>query len=117
NETPIPTPSLRSAGLPSTAARTAELFVQRARMRGGAVGNALSAMKRTVGRTATALDIQRANVGDIGFELTEVDLAMSPVSHWLLDRLDLTAIRNQRIANLRTLSAGLEGQAPCPLPT
>ena len=114
---PMPVPPLRPAGAPSTIGRTAELLVQRARMRVGAVGQALSAVKRGVGRTATALDIRRANVGDIGFDLTEVDLAMSGISRWLLERLDVAGIRDRRIANLRTLSGHLGQQVSCPLPS
>jgi hypothetical protein len=47
--------------------------------------------------------VQRANVGDIGFNLDEVDLAMSPVSERLLERLDFDDIRRRRIDNYRQL--------------
>jgi dTDP-4-amino-4,6-dideoxygalactose transaminase len=56
-----------------------------------------------MGRAAGALDVRRANVGDIGFNLDEVDLAMSPVSERLLERLDFEDIRRRRIENYRRL--------------
>ena len=75
---PVP---LRSAGAPSTIGRTAELFVQRARMRAGAAGTALSTLKQAAGKVVSAVGIHRATVGDIGFDLSQVDLAMSGISH------------------------------------
>jgi len=114
---PIPAPPLRPAGAPSTIGRTAELFVQRARMRIGPAADALSAVKRGVGRTANALDIRRANVGDIGFDLMQVDLSMSEISRWLLERLDFASIRERRVGNLRSLSALIGERVSCPLPS
>ena len=65
------------AGSASVLGRTAELLVQRIRGRANGVGAALQVVKRGMGRAAGALDVRRANVGDIGFNLDEVDLAMS----------------------------------------
>jgi dTDP-4-amino-4,6-dideoxygalactose transaminase len=115
-EEPLPQPSLRSAGAPSTIGRTAELFVQRARTRTGAVGSALSTLKRTAGRMASACAIHRATVGDIGFDLSQVDLAMSSVSRRLLERIDFTSIRNRRVANLQVLLSQLTDGISRPLP-
>ncbi|HEV8316297.1 MAG TPA: hypothetical protein VGQ10_02735, partial [Vicinamibacterales bacterium] len=58
-----------------------------------------------------ALDVERANVGDIGFNLEDVDLAMSPVSHHLLDRLDFAEIKRRRIENYRRLAEQLDENA------
>jgi dTDP-4-amino-4,6-dideoxygalactose transaminase len=99
---------LRPAGTASVAARVAELFVQRIRGRFNGVGAALQAIKRGVGMAAGALDVRRANVGDIGFNLDEVDLAMSPVSTRLLQRLDYSDIRHRRAANYRQLLQELD---------
>src|SRR5207248_2216648 len=98
---------LRRAGLASVVGRTAELMVQRIRGRANAVGAALQRVKRGMGRAAGALQIQRANVGDIGFNLTETDLAMSRAALRLMDRLDFGAIRRQRVENFRRLSEQL----------
>lgn len=115
-EEPLPDVHLRSAGAPSTLGRLSELFVQRARMQLGGVGGVLSVMKRGAGRAASALSVHRANVGDIGFDLTQVDLAMSRISERLLDRVDLSGIRQRRIANYRALSAQVGDRVSRPLP-
>jgi dTDP-4-amino-4,6-dideoxygalactose transaminase len=99
---------LRPAGAASVAARVTELFVQRIRGRVNSVGAALQAIKRGMGMVAGALDVRRANVGDIGFNLDEVDLAMSPVSTRLLRRLDYSDIRRRRAANYRQLLQELD---------
>jgi perosamine synthetase len=105
---------LRPAGAASVAARVAELFVQRIRGRFNTLGAALQAMKRGMGMAAGALDVHRANVGDIGFNLDEVDLAMSPVSTRLLRRLDYPDIRRRRVANYRQLLQELDSHV-CPM--
>ena len=113
---------LRQAGSASVAGRMAELFVQRLRGRINGVGAALAALKRGVGVAAGALDVRRANVGDIGFNLDEVDLAMSPISERLITRFDYDDIRRRRIANYPQLALELTtGRFPvlpdgvCPL--
>ena len=99
---------LRQAGSASVAGRMAELFVQRIRGRMNGVGAALQAVKRGMGAAAGALDVDRANVGDIGFNLDEVDLAMSPISARLLERFDYEDIRRRRAANFQQLMGELD---------
>src|SRR5262249_46640994 len=70
----LPDVPLRSAGAPSTMGRLSELLVQRVRMRSGGAGRLLALMKRGAGRAASTLNVHRANVGDIGFDLGQVDL-------------------------------------------
>jgi dTDP-4-amino-4,6-dideoxygalactose transaminase len=98
---------LRDAGPASVLGRTAELLVQRIRSRANGVGAALQLVKRGMGRAAGALEVRRANVGDIGFNLGEVDLAMSRVSDRLLTRMDFAEIKRRRVENYRQLSACL----------
>ena len=98
---------LRDPGSASVLGRTAELFVQRIRGRANSVGAALQLMKRGMGRAAGALEVRRANVGDIGFNLTDVDLAMSRMSGRLLARMDFDAILRRRRDNYLRLSAAL----------
>jgi dTDP-4-amino-4,6-dideoxygalactose transaminase len=98
---------MRHAGSASVLGRTAELVVQRIRGRANGVGAALQLVKRGMGRAAGALDVHRANVGDIGFNLSEVDLAMSPVSKRLLAGMDLAAIRRRRVENYVQLARSL----------
>jgi len=99
---------LRQAGSASVLGRTAELVVQRIRGRVNGVGAALQMVKRGIGRAAGAMDVRRANVGDIGFNLDEVDLAMSGLSARLLDRFDYVEIRRRRRDNYRRLDAQLD---------
>jgi dTDP-4-amino-4,6-dideoxygalactose transaminase len=108
---------LRPAGSASVLARTFELVVQRIRGRANGVGAALQVVKRGMGRAAGALDVRRANVGDIGFNLADVDLAMSGVSARLLERLDFDAIRRRRVENYRHLAERLAGSAFPVFPT
>src|SRR5258705_297171 len=100
--------ALRPAGSASVAGRMAELFVQRIRGRVNGIGAALQAVKRGMGVAAGALDVDRANVGDIGFNLDEVDLAMSPISARLLERFDYDDIRRRRAANYQQLLGELD---------
>ena len=100
---------LRGAGSASVAGRIGELIVQRIRGRADRLGAALQALKRSLGRAAGAIDVSRAPVGDLGFNLGDVDLRMSGASSRLLTRLDFDEIRRRRIQNFRTLSAELDG--------
>jgi hypothetical protein len=88
--------------------RAAELVVQRIRGRVNGIGAALQMVKRGMGRAAGALAVRRANVGDIGFNVDEVDLAMSGLSRRLLSGFDYAGIRTRRVENYRRLSALLD---------
>ena len=99
---------LQQAGSASVMGRTAELLVQRIRGRANRLGAALQVVKRGMGLAAGALEVRRANVGDIGFNLDEVNLAMSGVSARLLDRLDFVDIKRRRVENYRHLDAQLD---------
>ena len=99
---------LQDAGSASVIGRAAELVVQRIRGRANGLGAALQLAKRGMGRAAGALAVRRANVGDIGFNLDEVNLAMSRLSARLLTGFDYAAIRQRRVDNYRTLSALLD---------
>jgi dTDP-4-amino-4,6-dideoxygalactose transaminase len=67
--------------------------------------------KRGMGRAAGAMQVRRANVGDIGFNLDDVDLEMSPLSLRLLAGFDFAAIRRRRMENYRRLAGRLAGRA------
>jgi dTDP-4-amino-4,6-dideoxygalactose transaminase len=108
---PLERISLRNAGFPSVLGRTAELVVRHIRSRSDGFGAAMESMKRAAGRAAGAMDVPRAAVGDIGFNLDQVDLAMSEISLRLLKRLDFEEIRQRRVANYRQLAEQLDGQA------
>jgi dTDP-4-amino-4,6-dideoxygalactose transaminase len=100
--------SLRQAGFPSVIGRTAELIVRNIRSRSDGLGAAMESVKRAAGRAAGAMDVPRAKVGDIGFSMDEIDLAMSEISSHLIKRLNLDDIRERRIANYLQLARQLE---------
>jgi dTDP-4-amino-4,6-dideoxygalactose transaminase len=102
--------NLRQAGLPSVLGRTAELVVRNIRSRSDNLGAAMESMKRAAGRAVGAMDVPRAKIGDIGFNIDDVDLAMSEISARLLRRLDFEEVRTRRIANYRRLASQLAGQ-------
>jgi dTDP-4-amino-4,6-dideoxygalactose transaminase len=102
-------PQMREAGAPSVLGRTAELVLRRMRSRSDLLGQAMQSMKSMAGRAMGAMEIARANVGDLGFNPDETDLAMSAVSLRLLERLDVHWIRERRIANYRMLHELLNG--------
>jgi dTDP-4-amino-4,6-dideoxygalactose transaminase len=81
------------------------------RSRSDTLGAAMESMKRAAGRAAGAMEVPRAKIGDIGFNIDEVDLAMSDISGRLLKRLDFEHIRSQRIENYRRLASQLAGRA------
>lgn len=102
---------LRSPGLRPAVGRSAELMILHLRSRADRIGSLLHRMKLGAGRAASALKVPNANVGDIGFEIADVDLAMSAVSMRVLDRMDFAAIRARRIANYRQLADRMRGAA------
>jgi hypothetical protein len=101
---------LRTVGRTSVLGRLAELLATRLRGRFDGVGAILQTAKRGVGRGMSALNIRRTPVGDIGFDLSATDFAMSGVSGRLLERFDFNAIRRRRIDNFRQLDAQIDGQ-------
>jgi dTDP-4-amino-4,6-dideoxygalactose transaminase len=100
---------LRRAGAASVMGRIAELVVQRARGKMNGIGTALQSAKRALGKAAGALDVNRQKVGDIGFDIADVDLQMSAASERLLRRFDFDGIRRRRIENFKRLAAALDG--------
>jgi len=101
---------LHQAGLPSVLGRAAELVVRNMRTRSDGLGIAMESMKRAAGRAAAAMEVPRAKIGDIGFDIAETDLAMSDISARLLKRLNVEDIRARRIANYRRLADQLAGR-------
>jgi hypothetical protein len=81
------------------------------RARADTPGKALFALKRALGRALTELGVARVPVGDIGFDLASVDLAMSTLSARLLRRADGEQIRWRRRANFELMQRRLDGGA------
>jgi dTDP-4-amino-4,6-dideoxygalactose transaminase len=101
--------TLNPAGKISVAARSVELMLQWLRSRHEAAGRALFAIKRAAGRTLSAAQVQRTAVGGTGFDLSAVNIAMSPVCHLLMRRFSYDAIKETRRRNYRFLEERLAG--------
>jgi dTDP-4-amino-4,6-dideoxygalactose transaminase len=101
---------LRGIGHAFEVGQALQLWLERARSRAPRSGAALAACKRGIGALLSALRVSRIPVGDIGFKVTDADIAMSSWSERLLDRLDYEGIRNQRRRNFLLL-AELLGEA------
>ena len=100
---------LRASSRVSVAGRSLELGLEWVRNRHEPLGEALFRAKRGVGQALSRMSVERTPVGDIGFNLDNVDLGMSPVCRRLLDRFDYEAIRSRRRENfflMRELLAG-----------
>ena len=101
---------LRPAGAMSVMGRVAELVVQRVRARVNAIGNTLQTAKHAVGKAMGAVDVTRANVGDIGFNIDDVDLQMSATSQRLLRRFHFADVRRRRVDKYLELANSLDGR-------
>ena len=91
--------TLMPGGSTSVAGRSAELLLEQLRSRANGFGDGLTRAKRAVGRALTAWGVPRVPAGDTGFDLAHVDIAMSPLCGWLLERLDYDSIRRHRREN------------------
>lgn len=103
---------LRSCGIATLGGRTLELLLERIHGRVNGFGDPLRILKSAIGRKLTALGVHRIPVGDIGFDLGRVDVAMSSLSRTLLRRFDYPAIREQRRRNFLRLRDRLGGRIP-----
>lgn len=103
--------SLRRCGRRALAARTLDLLLEWLRTRSHPAGRAAFAAKQAAGRAIRRGGIPSTPFGDIGFDLSMVDLAMSDLSWAILRRLDFAEIRRRRRENFLLLRERLEGHA------
>jgi dTDP-4-amino-4,6-dideoxygalactose transaminase len=96
-------------GMASVAGMTAELVVRRIRGRFVKMGVALSAAKGRFGRALRTLPAKRVTVGDIGFNLSDVNTRISGLSRVLLKQFDYEGIRTRRQANFLRMRDRLQG--------
>jgi hypothetical protein len=87
-----------------------ELALETLRSRFNGVGNAMFSVKRAVGRRLRAAHVKHVPVGDIGWDLGNVNLGMSPISNKVMDGLDYEEIRRKRRDNFLSLKEKLEGR-------
>ena len=101
--------NLNFASKLSVAARSIELTLQWLRSRYETCGRALFTLKRAAGRTLSAGRVRRVPVGDTGFDLSIVNVGMSPICHTLLPRFEYNWIKETRRRNFRVLEERLRG--------
>jgi len=96
----------------SVMAATTELTLAWLRSRNEVLGGILFALKRATGRFLTATRIQRIPVGNTGFDVSAVNVGMSPICHALLARFQYEWIRKIRRRNFTILEDRLRGHIP-----
>ena len=101
---------LQPCSAASLTSRSAELMLQWFRMRYETTGRALLALKRAAGRALNAGRVRRARVGNTGFDLSEVNLGMSPICQKLLRRFPYGRIKETRRRNFRIVEDRLHGK-------
>jgi DegT/DnrJ/EryC1/StrS aminotransferase family protein len=101
----------KACGAFSLGGRVAELLADGLRVHHDGLGRRAAALKAATGRLLTGLGVHRHPTGEAGFDLDAVDLSISPLSSYLLERFDYTAIRRRRRANFVRLRDRLAGRA------
>ncbi len=96
----------------SLAGRSTELLLSWIRLQSEPVGRILLSMKGVVGRRLSAANIGRTPVGDIGFDLSNVDLSMSGIGRYLMPRFNYNQIVERRRRNYFLLADRLKGVVP-----
>jgi dTDP-4-amino-4,6-dideoxygalactose transaminase len=89
--------------------RSAELALETVRSRSAVVGRTISGIKQTAGRMLRRARVRHVPVGDIGWNIGNVNVAMSPVSDAVMAGLDYDAIRRKRRENFQLLNQELRG--------
>jgi dTDP-4-amino-4,6-dideoxygalactose transaminase len=102
---------LRSCGMVTAGGRTLELMLEWLRSRSYRIGQTAFAGKRAIGRALRWLRVERVPFGDIGFDLSTVDVAISKLSMGVLRRLDYATIRQRRRDNFLLFRERLDGHA------
>src|ERR1039457_2270040 len=90
--------------------RSAELALEALRSRADLIGKVLFGIKRTFGRLLRAADVRQVPIGNIGWSLGDVNIAMSSICNTVMKRLDYNSIRSKRRYNFLLLRQKLEGR-------
>jgi perosamine synthetase len=97
-------PALAAAG------RSVELAFETLRSRANRTGKALFAIKQSIGRTLRAAHARHVPIGDIGWNIANVNIAMSGVSDRVMRSLDYERITETRRSNFLLMRRRLEGR-------
>jgi dTDP-4-amino-4,6-dideoxygalactose transaminase/CelD/BcsL family acetyltransferase involved in cellulose biosynthesis len=103
--------ALRPCDSTSLVGRSLELGLETLTTHSEPLGRSLMAMKRAVGSVLNAAHVKRANVGDVGFDFDRADLAISPMCHRLLERVDFESIPEKRRILYAQLADRLRGRS------
>jgi hypothetical protein len=90
--------------------RSVELAFEALRSRADLVGKVLFGIKRGFGRLLRAANVRQVPIGNIGWNLGDVNIAMSAVCNTVMKRLDYDRIRRRRRDNFKLLRQKLEGR-------
>jgi dTDP-4-amino-4,6-dideoxygalactose transaminase len=104
--------ALAPCGAASVIGRSTGLLLERLRRRANGLGTGLVHVKQAVGRALTALGLPRLPVGDTGFDVAHVNVAMSRMCAGLLSRFDYGSIRSHRRENAALMQARLPDSLP-----
>jgi len=102
---------LERCPLTAAAGRSAELILEAVRSRSDGIGHALFGIKRTFGRILRAARVRQVPVGNIGWNVADVNIAMSSISNTVMDGLEYDQIRKRRRENFLLMRQRLEGRA------
>jgi dTDP-4-amino-4,6-dideoxygalactose transaminase len=89
--------------------RSVELAFEALRSRANRTGKTLFSLKQAVGRTLRAANVRQVPVGDIGWNMNNVNIAMSTFSDRVMRSLDYDDIRIKRRNNFLLMRQKLEG--------
>ena len=94
----------------AAAGRSAELALEALRSRSEGVGKALFGIKRACGQMLRAARVRHVPVGNMGWNVADVNLAMSSISNTVIGGLEYDQIRQTRRQNFLLLRQRLEGR-------
>jgi dTDP-4-amino-4,6-dideoxygalactose transaminase len=92
----------------SALGRTAELALESVRSRASHVGKVLFEVKQAVGRILRRGGARHVPVGDIGWDIGNVKIGMSPISSTVMEGLDYGQVRKKRRDNYMFLQGRLQ---------
>jgi dTDP-4-amino-4,6-dideoxygalactose transaminase len=97
---------------PRTAAvgRSAELALEALRSRSNGIGAALFGIKRVFGQMMRTARVRQVPVGNIGWNIADVNIAMSSISDTVMKRLEYDPIRRKRRENFLLMQKRLDGR-------
>ena len=97
---------------PHTAAagRGSELVLEAVRSRSDTIGKALFGIKRAFGQMLRAARVRQVPVGNIGWNVADVNIAMSSISTKVMRGLEYDLIRRRRRENFLLMQRRLQGR-------